>query len=145
MRAKDCMSENTVCTSPNTNICDVAKLMGDKQIGCVPICENTGKIIGIVTDRDLILRGVACDKDAKSTPVSDIMTKEVIRTSPDTDIAEVAEIMAKNQIRRIPVVIDEKVVGIVSLANLAYSNDLTNENLGGTLDSICHSKGKHEA
>lgn len=145
MRAKDCMTENAIWAKPGTNMCDVAKLMGDNQIGCVPVCEDTGKIVGIVTDRDLILRGVACDKDTKTTPISDIMTKEVIRTSPDTDITEVAEIMAKNQIRRIPVVIDEKVVGIVSLANLAYSNDLTNENLGGTLDCICHSKGKHEA
>lgn len=145
MKAQDCMCNKTVCTKPETNIYEVAKLMGDNHIGCVPVCQNDGKIVGIVTDRDIILRCIACDKDVKSTPVSDIMTTKVIRTSPDTEINTVADIMNQNQIRRVPVVIDEKVVGILTLGNLAQIKDVSKDNLCETVQGICQCPGEHEA
>ncbi len=144
MKVQECMCNQAVCVKPETNICDVAKLMGDNHIGCVPVCENGGKIVGIVTDRDIILRGIACDKDAKQTPVSEIMTTKVIRTSPDANITDVAEVMAKNQVRRIPVVLDEKVIGIVSLGNLAQTSNLSAEDLGDTFECICDCRGKEQ-
>ena len=142
MRVKDCMCNQAVCVKPEASICDVAKLMGDNHIGCVPVCEKSGKIVGIVTDRDIILRGIACDKDNKTTPISEIMTTEVIKASPDTDINSVADIMAKNQIRRVPIVLDEKVVGIVTLGNLAQTPECKDEKLGEVLDCICDCRGK---
>lgn len=142
MKVQDCMSNQTVWVKTDANIHDVAKIMGDNHIGCVPVCDNAGKIVGILTDRDIILRGIACDKNTKTTPVSDIMTTKVVRTSPDADVDDVAYIMAKNQIRRIPVVLDEKVVGIVSLGNLAQNTTIGKENLGDTLECICDCKGK---
>ena len=144
MKVQDCMTEETICVKPDENIHDVAKLMGDNHIGCVPVCDNSGKIVGILTDRDIILRGIACDKDTKSTPISEIMTTKVVRTSPDAEIKDVAYVMAKNQIRRIPVVVDEKVVGIVSLGNLVQDSNLAKENLGDTLESICSQIGYHQ-
>lgn len=144
MKVKDCMTGETICVKPEENIYDVAKLMGDNHIGCVPVCDKNGKIVGILTDRDIILRGIACDKDAKNTPVSDIMTTKVVRTSPDAEIKDVAYVMAKNQIRRIPVVLDEKVVGIVSLGNLAQDSNIGKENLGNTVESICNKVGYHQ-
>ena len=144
MKVQDCMTDTTICVTPNENIHQVAKLMENNHIGCVPVCNNDGKIVGILTDRDIILRGIACDKDTKTTPVSDIMTTKVVRTSPDAEIKDVAFIMAKNQIRRIPVVVDEKVVGIVSLGNLAQDSNVSNEKLGNTLDGICEIIGYHD-
>lgn len=141
MKVQDCMCDKAICVKPETNIHDVAKLMGDNHIGCVPVCEDGGKIVGILTDRDIILRGIACEKDAKTTPVSDIMTTKVIRTSPDADIKDVAYVMAENQVRRIPIVMDEKVVGIISLGNLAQTPAIHSEKLGDTLEYICNNKG----
>ena len=147
MKVQDCMCNNTVCVKPETNIHDVAKLMGDNHIGCVPVCDNNGKIVGILTDRDIILRGIASEKDTKNTPVSDIMTTKVIRTSPDAEVKDVAYVMAQNQVRRIPVVMDEKVVGILTLGNLAQSSDMENEKIGETLECICNNGNstKHQS
>ncbi len=143
MKVQDCMSDDVVCVKPETMIYDVAKLMGDNHIGCVPVCDNSGKIVGILTDRDIILRGIASEKDTKSTPVSDIMTTKVIKTSQDADIKDVAQVMAENQIRRVPVVRGENVVGIVSLGNIAINSDINDEKLGDTLECICKCKGDH--
>lgn len=137
MKVQDCMTEKTICVKPETNIYDVSKIMGDNHIGCVPVCDNNDKIVGILTDRDIILRGIACDKDIKSTPVSEIMTTKVVRISPDTDINDAGDIMARNQVRRIPVVTDEKVVGMLSLGNLAQNLSINSQTLGNTLESIC--------
>ena len=143
MKVQDCMTDDTICVKPDAKIYDVAKIMEDNHIGCVPVCDNGGRIVGILTDRDIILRGIACDKNTKTTPVSDIMTTKVVRTSPDAEIKDVAQVMAENQIRRIPVVMDEKVVGIVSLGNLAQNSGVDNKSLGDTLEGICDRMGYH--
>ena len=144
MKVSECMTKATFCVKPDENIYDVAKLMGDNHIGCVPVCDNNDKIVGILTDRDIVLRGIACGKDAKQTRISEVMTTKVVRTSPDADINDVAHIMARNQIRRIPVVSDEKVVGIVSLKNLAQNSNIGQTNLGETLENICDTVGYHQ-
>ena len=135
MRVKDCMCCNVVCTTPNSTVRDVAKLMNENHIGSVPVCDENQNVVGIVTDRDIILRSIACDKDIKQTKVSDIMTTDVIRTSKDTDVSWVADIMAKNQIRRIPVVENEKLVGIISIGDLARNENVPNQEVA---ECICH-------
>ncbi len=142
MRVQDCMCKQVVCVKPETTVCDVAKLMGEHHIGSIPVCKEDGKIVGIITDRDIILRSIACDKDAKQTPISEIMTTKVIRTSPDTDTTAVAQIMADNQIRRVPVVMDEKVVGMITLGNLAQFHSISNECLCNTIECVCHTRGQ---
>ena len=97
MRVKDCMSENVVWVTGNSSIFEVAKLMNENHIGCIPVCDNSQNLVGIITDRDIVLRTIACDKDINQTKVTDIMTKDVIRTSRDTEVSWVANIMAKNQ------------------------------------------------
>lgn len=135
MRVKECMCNNVVCATPNSTICEVAKLMNENHIGSVPVCDENKKLVGIVTDRDIILRSIACDKDIKQTKVSDIMTTDVIRTSQDTDVNWLASIMSKNQVRRIPVVENEKLVGIVSIGDLARNQNVSNEQVA---ECICH-------
>ena len=142
MKVQDCMTKSTISVKPSENIYQVAKIMGDNHIGCVPVCDNLGKVVGILTDRDILLRRVVCNKDANTTPISDIMTTKVVRVSPDVEMNDVADIMAKNQIRRIPVVIDEKVVGIVSFENLTQDSNIGNQKLGDIIDKICDNTGK---
>ena len=75
MKVKDCMCTDVCCVKPETTIRDVAKLMSQNHIGSIPVCDTNNCLCGIVTDRDIILRSIACDKDVKTTPVSDIMSK----------------------------------------------------------------------
>ena len=115
MKVQECMCKQVVCVNPEDTVTSVAKLMGEHHIGSIPVCGKDGKLVGMVTDRDIVLRSIACGKDSNQTPISDIMTTKIIRTSPDTDTTAVAKIMADNQVRRIPVVMDEKVVGMITL------------------------------
>ena len=77
MKVKDCMCNEVNCVKPDTSVKDCAKLMCDCHVGCAPVCDNSNNIVGIVTDRDIILRAVSCDKDMANTKVSDIMTTNV--------------------------------------------------------------------
>ena len=74
MKVKDCMCGEVCWVKPDTKVYEVAKIMNQNHIGCVPVCDDQNTLVGIITDRDIILRGVACDKDVKTTNASDIMT-----------------------------------------------------------------------
>lgn len=138
MRVKECMCDNVVWVGQDNTVCDVAKLMSENHIGSVPVCDDQQNVIGIVTDRDIILRSIACDKDIKQTKVSEIMTTDVVRTSKDTDVSWVADIMARNQIRRIPVVENEKLVGIITVGDLARNKEVPNGEVGNCVCKICN-------
>ena len=73
MKVRECMCNNVTWVKPTDSVCNCAKLMSNNHIGCIPVCDDSQNVVGIVTDRDIILRGVACDKDAKNTPISEIM------------------------------------------------------------------------
>ena len=143
MRVKECMSENVVWATGDNTIYDVAKLMNENHIGSIPVCDNNRNLVGIITDRDIVLRTIACDKDVRHTKVTDIMTTEVIRTSRDTEVSWVANIMAKNQIRRVPVVEDEKLVGIISVGDLARNNEVNDQELSSCMCNICNESNKN--
>ena len=143
MRVKDCMSENVIWATRDNNICEVAKLMNENHIGSIPVCDDKQNVVGIVTDRDIILRSIACNKDLKQTKVTDIMTTDVIRTSKDTEVSWVADIMSRNQIRRIPVVENEKLVGMISLGDLARNNEFPNSKVADCICNICNCSNKN--
>ena len=143
MRLKECMNEQVVWATGNNTVYDVAKLMNENHVGSIPVCDENQKLVGIITDRDIVLRTIACDKDVKQTKVTDIMTTDVIRTSKDTEVSWIADIMAKNQIRRVPVVQDEKLVGIVSVGDLARNNDVPDTELSNCMCHICDEGGKN--
>ena len=136
MRVKDCMCYNVVQATPDTTVTDVAKLMDENKVGCIPICREN-RIIGFVTDRDIITRGVACNKDCNTTKISDIMNVSVIKITPDTELDDAIKVMAKNQIRRLPVIEDNKIIGLLTLGDLAQNVDVDPEEIGHTLECIC--------
>ncbi|AGA58323.1 MAG: CBS domain-containing protein [Thermobacillus sp.] len=130
---KEIMSTNTVTATTQDNIYECAVLMKQHDIGFVPIVEGR-KLVGVVTDRDLVIRGYA-EKHSGSTSVTEVMTKD-IRTVPSSmTVDECARLMADNQIRRLPVVEDGELVGVVAIGDLAIREIFVNE-AGDALSAI---------
>jgi len=116
------MTKNPVCCLPNDMVAKVAQLMQSENIGSVPVIENeqTQKLVGIVTDRDLVLKIVAKGHDAKSTKVEAVMTRQVVTCHAEDDLQKALDAMAEHQLRRIPIVDnDNKIVGIIAQADVA--------------------------
>ena len=101
MKVKDCMCDDVCCVKPETKIKEVAKLMSENHIGSIPVCDQNQCICGIVTDRDILLRCVACDKDTNQTSVSEIMSCNVCTCKEDDDITNAQTQMSQNQILRL--------------------------------------------
>jgi len=138
MKVKECMCSEVACVKPESKISDVAKLMLNKHVGCIPVCDNNKKVVGLVTDRDLILRSIACDKDIKQTPVSEIMTTKVFNVAPDAEVSEAEKIMCECQVRRVPVVENDVLVGIITVGDLANNKNVTSEEVSNTVEQICN-------
>ncbi|MGG1555339.1 CBS domain-containing protein [Paenibacillus ferrarius] len=114
---KDIMSTDCVTVTLQDNIYEIAVKMKEHDIGFVAVVDGK-KLIGVVTDRDLVVRGYA-EKHSGSTAVEQVISKDVATISPDTSIDEAAKIMAKEQIRRLPVVQNGELVGVVAIGDLA--------------------------
>lgn len=121
MKVKEIMSKEIAFVNSNESIQSVAQLMQHYNVGSIPICDNN-RLVGIVTDRDITLRSVA--KGQYSQTVGDVMTKDPVTTSPDTDIHEASRIMGERQIRRLPVVENNSLVGMVSLGDISVEPKL---------------------
>ena len=137
MNVIECMCTNVACVNPNATVCDVAKLMLDKHVGCIPVCNENNNIVGLVTDRDLILRTLACEKDIKQTPVSEVMTTKVFNIAPDAEVSEAEKIMCDCQIRRVPVVENDVLVGIITVGDLANNKTISSQDVSNTVEQIC--------
>ena len=143
MNIKECMSLNPVFAKTEDTVETVAKLMNEYHIGIVPVCDETKKVVGVITDRDIILRSIACDKDVKQIPVTDIMSTEITTATTDMKVNEVAKQMRDNQIRRIPVEENNQLVGIVSIGDLAKVDKIGGKEVSDTIEHICSCKGKN--
>ena len=125
-KCKEVMTKDPVCCLPNNLVSEAAELMRKDHIGSIPVIENeqSKKLIGIVTDRDLALKVVADGLDAKSTKVEVVMTHKVITRRSNDDLQKALDSMAKYQLRRIPIVDkDNKILGIIAQADVATRVD----------------------
>lgn len=111
------MTDQVECCTLLDNVFEVAVKMKELNVGAIPIVDNE-KLVGMITDRDIVVRGVA-EKHPGSTKVEDIMSDKLITISADATTNEAANLMAEHQIRRLPVVEGDKLVGIVSLGDFA--------------------------
>ena len=118
MKVKDMMTSDPAKVGPDDVIAEAATLMKQQDCGAIPVVRD-GTLIGIITDRDITIRVVAAGKDAKTTKVSEIMSADPITIGPDADVAEASTIMAKSQVRRLPVVENGQLLGILVTAQLA--------------------------
>ncbi len=126
MKVKDIMTKNVAYVNPDSTVVETAQLMQKHNVGSIPVCDQTG-VIGIVTDRDIVVRNIAHGNDPKQTPVRDVMTAQVTTVTPDADMTEVSKMMATNKVRRLPVVDNNMLVGIVALGDVATDAGFTME------------------
>jgi CBS domain-containing protein len=121
MRTKvhEVMTERPRAVTPETPVSEAARLMESEDVGALPILEGE-QLAGIVTDRDIVVRAVAKERDPKGMPVREVASKEVATIGPDDSLSDALKVMASAQVRRIPVV-DEgnRLVGMVSQADVA--------------------------
>lgn len=127
MKVKDLMTKNVRTADKNSSLTEVAQSMKSLNVGSIPVCDTNNNIVGIVTDRDIVLRSVATGNNSENTKAQDVMSTHIVSVSPDTDVHEAADLMARNQIRRLPVVENGKLSGIVAIGDFATQNIHVNE------------------
>lgn len=141
---REVMTGDPVCCVPTDTAVRAAKLMKAENIGSVPVCEDrhNKKLVGIVTDRDLALYVVAEDRDANSTKVQDVMTRQPVTCRADDDIEKTLDAMEKHQVRRIPVLDDGgHLIGIIAQADVARRTDQP-EKTAEVVEEISKSRGQ---
>ncbi len=137
MRIRDIMSRNVVSIAPEESAALAARLLTRHNLGALPVCGYDGGLLGIVTDRDIVVRCVAADASPHRVPVEDIMTREVRTIEPDEEVHVAARRMASSQIRRLPVVENGEVVGMVALGDIAVAHRCTTE----AAEALCEISG----
>ena len=121
MLIKDCMTKQVEVGNPSMSLTEVARKMNDGDFGILPILEND-RIVGMVTDRDIAVRGIAQGRDPNKLQVNDVMSKHVFYCYEDQSMEEVSQNLGKNQVRRLPVLNRQKrLVGMLSIGDLAKS------------------------
>jgi CBS domain-containing protein len=133
MKVAEVMTTNIDSCTPESSCKEVAEKMKELEVGAIPICED-GKLVGLITDRDLVINGIANNLSSEST-VSKLMTNDVVKGTKDMSVKEAATIMSQQQIRRLPIVEGDKLIGIVSLGDLAVNNQ-SNDKAGDALQDI---------
>lgn len=119
MKLQEIMTSNPVQIEPNTTVDVAARLLTQYNIGMLPVCTPDGALHGLVTDRDIVTRCLASGRDPTRTGVRDVMTRRIVSASPAMETSAAAHLMSREQIRRLPVVEDGRLRGIVSLGDLA--------------------------
>ena len=123
MKISEIMTSDPELIDPNASIREAAQRMKDEDIGALPVGEND-RLIGMVTDRDIAMRGVAEDRLPSSTSVRDVMSEKIFYCFEDQDVEDAARCMAENQVRRLPILNrDKRLTGIVSLADIAQTGE----------------------
>jgi CBS domain-containing protein len=143
-KCNEVMTKNPICCLPNDMVTKAAKLMKSEHVGSIPVIENeeTKKLVGIVTDRDLTLKVVAEGLDAESTKVDAVMTRKMVTCLAGDDVQKALDAMAEHQLRRIPVVDnDNRIVGIIAQADVATRVDQP-EKTAEMVKEISQSKAK---
>jgi CBS domain-containing protein len=152
MKISEVMTANPVCCVSSDPADVAAILMRDEDTGIIPIIkdEDSRKVIGVITDRDLCLSLIAdrerhflaAGRDPGSLPVTEFMTRQLITCSPDDDADRALELMRENQVRRILAVDDKGVIqGIVTVADLVRRGELADGSMRATLEKICEPTG----
>ncbi|HUQ49664.1 MAG TPA: CBS domain-containing protein [Terriglobales bacterium] len=122
------MTSNPVCAQADTTVEEIATMMKSENIGCVPVMDED-EVIGVITDRDIVVRCIASGKDPAECRAEDILSEQAVVASPEMDSQEAARLMSESQIRRLPVMEGNRLVGMLSLGDVAVKED--NDRLSG--------------
>ena len=119
MKLREIMTNKVIRINPEESVAVAARMLSRYNVGMLPVCGSDGRLHGVVTDRDLVTRCIAAGRLPASTPVREVMTTAVVSARPDMDTVAAARLMGRQQIRRLPVLENERLCGMVSLADLA--------------------------
>lgn len=123
MKVRQLMTPRVIRISPGETAAVAARTLTQYNIGMLPVCGADGQLCGVVTDRDLVVRCMASGRQPGSTRVADLMTRQVTAVRPDMEASMAASLMARQQVRRLPVVENGRLCGMLSLADLAQEPD----------------------
>ena len=133
MKVRELMTEEVATVTLATTLNEVASKMKQEDTGAIPVLDED-RLVGIVTDRDIVIRCIAEGKDPNELTAEDILSRDLETIDPDADVQEAARIMARRQIRRLPVVEDEELIGVISLGDIAVKED--EDVAGDTLQDV---------
>lgn len=119
MSVRELMSKTVISIAPEESAALAARLLTRHDLGALPVCDRKGRLLGIVTDRDIITRCVAAGEDPRRVPVAEVMTRGVSVASPEDEPLQAARQMARSQVRRLPVLEQGVVIGMLSLGDMA--------------------------
>ena len=125
MKLREIMTREVIRIHPEEPVSVAARSLARYNIGSLPVCGSDGRLCGVVTDRDLVTRCLAAGRSPLHTAVKDVMTKAVISARPDMDTNLAASLMGREQVRRLPVLENGKLCGMVSLGDLAIQGETT--------------------
>lgn len=131
--ARDLMTSPAECLAPDETLVDAARMFSKYDVGSMPVVDGD-TLVGVITDRDIVVEGVAKNLDLADTQVSKVMSKNVVTVQVTDDALAVARVLADKQIRRVPVVDGDRVVGVVSQADVAL--ELDNATAGEVVEDI---------
>lgn len=126
MDMKNIMTKIVTTITPEDTVERAAQMMKEHNVGSIPVCRGE-EVVGVITDRDITLRSSAQGQNVRQQKVSEIMSSNPVTGTPNMDVHEAARLMSERQIRRLPIVDNNKVVGIVALGDLAVEPQLANE------------------
>lgn len=127
MKVCDIMTDKIVAVGQQEPVSSAARLMKRHNLGSLPVCDDEGRLRGMITDRDIVTRCVAADMAPADTKIREIMSRGIRTCGAEDDVDEVVQAMGQEQVRRLPVLEDGKIVGMVSLCDLARSISCTME------------------
>jgi CBS domain-containing protein len=135
-QVRDLMTANPECVSEKDSIQDVARIMKNQDTGVVPVVDGK-KIVGLITDRDIVVRGIAEGRNLENVRVNDIMTRSVRTVREDADLSDVLRTMGDSEVRRVPVVNQQdELVGIVSIGDIATNTNNQSGKIGKAVEDI---------
>ena len=134
MKIRDVMTKDVICVAPEESVEVAARTLARHNIGILPVCDHRGKVCGLVTDRDLVTRCIAANRSPAQTAVSDVMTRQVTAADPQMQLAVAAGIMGRTQVRRLPVVENGRLCGMVSLGDIARRQETAMDAAGALAD-----------
>ena len=123
---RDAMTADPRSIGKSVSVVEAARLMREQDIGSLPITDDE-KLVGMITDRDITMRVVAEAADPKVTSVEDVYSRDLVSVEPDNDLGEALRLMARHQVRRLPVVENGRLVGIVAQADIALRENETGD------------------
>lgn len=133
MKVRELMSTSIISARPDMSISEIAKKMRQADVGAIPVCDDRGRVLGIITDRDIVIRALTNDEHPDTA--REIMTMDPVYATPNMNTHQAAILMAKHQVRRLPVIENDRLIGLLSMADIARKRIYVDE-AGDALSAI---------